>query len=659
MKLLSARITNFRSVEDSGDLTLDQVTCLVGKNEAGKTAICTALAGFNPHPSTPIEYDVERDYPRRHLNDYDSRHPDKKAEIITTKWKLEDAEVDEIEEALCKGALKSNILRGVRKYNSKNIEWTADLDYKKVVHQFIDNAELNRDERSELGGPETTDELRKSLEALPERTERQQALLSRIEALPNKNSYGLIQAVANKNCPKFMYFSHYDRMAGQIRIDNFNERKTGHETPPIDRGEEIFVDFLSYSGTSIEEIKSADTYETLNARCESASIKITDQLNEYWTQNPNLEIDVRVTKAEPSDDPPFNAGIVARARVKNNIHRMTVPFSERSAGFIWFFSFLVKFAEVKKTGGSVFMVLDEPGLTLHGKAQADLLRYFDEKLAPHHQIVFSTHSPFMVPAHDISKVRIIEDRLYQPRPGQWSSDGTKVRDDVLSVDRDTLFPLQGALGYDLTQSLFVGKHTVLVEGTSDIVYLQLLSDALAQLGRAKLDPRWTLCPAGGLGKIGSFVGLFGGQNLHVVALTDFTKSDRKQLDSIEASKVLEDGHLLTFATLLGQEEADVEDIFDPALFADILNSAYDIPEAHKLDAAKLIGANSNTLRLVKKAESAMRLMPPEVAEFDHFGPAGWLLRNPKALQGKQAAVKNTLNRAELIIKALNGLLPSQ
>jgi ABC-type branched-subunit amino acid transport system ATPase component len=67
MKLQKARITNFRSVEDSGEFTVGQVLCLVGKNEAGKTALEQAIAGLNPHPSTPIQYDKERDYPRRWL----------------------------------------------------------------------------------------------------------------------------------------------------------------------------------------------------------------------------------------------------------------------------------------------------------------------------------------------------------------------------------------------------------------------------------------------------------------------------------------------------------------------------------------------------------------------------------------------------------------
>jgi hypothetical protein len=77
--------------------------------------------------------------------------------------------------------------------------------------------------------------------------------------------------------------------------------------------------------------------------------------------------------------------------------------------------------------------------------------------------------------------------------------GTKVRSDVLSRDPDTLFPLQGALGYEITQSLFVGKHVLLVEGASDILYLQAFSQALTSRKRNGLDPRWTICPSGGIG----------------------------------------------------------------------------------------------------------------------------------------------------------------
>lgn len=168
---------------------------------------------------------------------------------------------------------------------------------------------------------------------------------------------------------------------------------------------------------------------------------------------------------------------------------MDTPFSERSAGFVWFFSFLVKFAQVKDDESPVVLLLDEPGLTLHGKAQADLLRFFKEKLAPHHQIIYSTHSPFMVPADELASIRIVEDQIDTSAPRRKPL-GTKVREDVLTRDPDTLFPLQGALGYEISQSLFIGKNTLLVEGPGDIVYAHALSDALRRRGRAGLDARW-------------------------------------------------------------------------------------------------------------------------------------------------------------------------
>lgn len=64
---------------------------------------------------------------------------------------------------------------------------------------------------------------------------------------------------------------------------------------------------------------------------------------------------------------------------------------------------------MKKKHPDVILLLDEPRLTLHAKARADLLRDFDEKLAPHHQGIYTTHSPFMVPSEKLGTVRTVED----------------------------------------------------------------------------------------------------------------------------------------------------------------------------------------------------------------------------------------------------------
>lgn len=655
MKLRTARVTNFRSVEDSGEFTLDQVLCLVGKNEAGKTAIVQALAGLNPHPSTPIIFDKERDYPRRFFTEYGTRHGGKEAIVITTTWELNEEEKKAIAGVAGSGAITSALVTISRRYGQTSPEWSLPVDFKKGVEFLIKDEKLDAAERAPLANAADSQSLRAALKAISGPTPKQQKLLARVEAFKNSTMTGEITSRLSGSLPHFMYFSHYDRMDGQIRLDTYNPRKNGQQQPPIETGELVFIDFLEYAGTSIEEVLSANTYEGLNARCESASNNITAQLLDYWTQNPDLEIEVRVTKAEPNDKPPFNQGVVARARVRNNLHKVSVPFSERSAGFVWFFSFLVKFAQVQKGGGPLVLLLDEPGLTLHGKAQADLLRYFEDKLAPHHQVIFTTHSPFMVPADNLPSVRIVEDQIILQN-NRRVPNGTKVRADSLATDSDTLFPLQGALGYELTQTLFVGKHTLLVEGPADILYLQAWSRALKGRGKTGLSPKWTICPAGGLDKIQPFVSLFSGAKLDVVALTDYAKSDKREFQSLEQNKILGTDRLLNFATLLGVEEADIEDVIVPSIYAEILNSAYRLSDDQKATASNLETADSTTTRLVKKAEAFFRVLPPESAEFDHFLPAAWLFENPNFLQSENPAVDETLVRAATVIAAVNKLL---
>jgi hypothetical protein len=149
-------------------------------------------------------------------------------------------------------------------------------------------------------------------------------------------------------------------------------------------------EFLEFSGVTLYEIITARTFESLNAKLQAASNVLTEEILEYWTQNQDIEVRVNVAEGKPNDPAPFNSGSVGRARIYNQLHKADTSFSRRSAGFTWFFSFQIKFNRVKKEGSKpVFLFLDEPGLTLHGTAQAGLLRFFSEKLSPNHQVIYS------------------------------------------------------------------------------------------------------------------------------------------------------------------------------------------------------------------------------------------------------------------------------
>lgn len=653
MIIESVQVTNFRSVEDSGEFPVGRVTCLVGKNEAGKSTVLLALAALNPHSATPAVFDKERDYPRRALTQYAQKHGSEEAVAIKTTWRLADDERARVDAAVGAGVLTSDVVTVSRRYG-KAIEVSAPISFGPALEWLYSKFELGESERAVISSATNTTALIEALKKVASPTEKHTALKAHLD------KHGTVTAQVNAlvlgMLPKFMYFSSYDRMEGAIQIENARGLiSNGQIANENNRGIRLFTEFLEYAGVSIDSISTVATYETFNAQLQAASNNITDQILEYWAQNPDLSVVVRVEQARPGDPAPFNSGTIARARIDNSLHRVDTPFSERSAGFVWFFSFLVKFSRVRDEATPVVLLLDEPGLTLHGKAQADLLRFFAEKLAPHHQIVYSTHSPFMVPADDLASVRIVEDQV-EIKGQRRVPLGTKVRNDVLTRDPDTLFPLQGALGYEISQSLFVGKNTLLVEGPGDILYLQALSDALRRRSRVGLDARWTLCPAGGIDKIRPFVSLFGGNGLNVAVLSDQAAGDKKKIEDMRRSSVLAAGRLLTMADFLSRPEADIEDVFEPELFADILNSTYALDASLKLTAAKLKAADPSTDRLLKQAEAAFKVMPQSVPMLDHFAPAAWLIRNSKILDGKGAALDASLTRAEAIFVAFNGLL---
>lgn len=658
MKLISAQITNFRSIEDTEEFGVDHLTCLVGKNEAGKTAVLQALAGLNPHPATPFEFEIERDYPKRSLARYKDLHPHGHPVVISSKWQLSAAQKGRLITQFGASAIVGDVVTIKRSYEAKSTNWSLPIDEAEAVKNLVAGAGFSAPEKSQVGTPTSIATLIVKLKELAPSSEKHKALLDKLTEFPNQSIFTKARALLEPDFPRFMYFSNYDRMSAAVHLPSLKARADNRTlfTDEALRGERLFWEFLEFSGVSLDEILGANTFESFNAKLSAASNVLTEEILQYWTQNPDIEIRVNVTEGKSGDPAPFNSGAVGRARIYNLLHKADTSFSERSAGFTWFFSFLIKFDRVKKDGGGpIFLLLDEPGLTLHGMAQADLLRYFNEKLSPHHQIVYSTHSPFMVPADDFSAARIVEDLVNVDARGRRTPIGTKVRTDVLSRDRDSVFPLQGALGYSLTQTLFVGKHTVLVEGPSDILYLKALSSELIKRRRVGLDPAWVLCPSGGLDKIHAFVSLFAGNELDVIALSDFAKKDAKKLEALKRAQILKAGGLLTINEFCGKDEADVEDLLEPPLFVDVVNGAYGLVGANAMTVQSLTDADQTTERLVKKAEAFFRALPDTIPTFDHFMPSAWLIENLSTVSADSEAVQKTLDRAETLFKAMNAL----
>ena len=413
------------------------------------------------------------------------------------------------------------------------------------------------EEKKALSGHKSVEEARKTLAAVASRSANQQALFQAIEQrFPKGGGPAVIEAVAAL-LPTFLYFDEYLTLPGTVSVNQIVQRQQQSQLLPRDQ---VFLALLALAGTSLEKVHGAGTFEEFNASLRALSNQITDQIFAYWSQNKHLDVDIRLDQARAGDPPPFNEGWIIRTRINNRRHRADTSFDDRSRGFVWFFSFLVWFYQLQKTyGKNLVVLLDEPGLSLHAKAQADLLRYVNEQLKPHYQVIYTTHSPFMIDPDNLLAARTVEDVVVKDRAtGEEKLLGTKVGEAVLSTDPDTVNPLQRALGYEMTQTLFVGRHTLLVEGPSDLLYIKWFSRQLQRAGKAGLDYRWNLSVVGGVDRIPGFISLFRGNGLHVAAVVDVKAGDKNRIEN--ARKALPDHHLLTVDTYALQKEADIEDV---------------------------------------------------------------------------------------------------
>ncbi len=652
MILKSVRVQNFKCVEDSEEFSIAPVTCLVGKNESGKSTLLQALYKLKPDIEARGKFNLVEEYPRRHLAQYEKkreRDPQKEeATVVTTTWELDKEDQKLITDKFGSGALKSNTVTISKGYG--NIQyWTIPTDEKEVVAHFLKSAGLSKDEATELEKLGTIQEVKTKLEALktPTLSTSQSALLQNLkETFKDGTAAKAAIAVLDDQLPTFLYFSEYLKMPGKVSIDQLMNKKANGKLDDEDR---VFLALLSLVGTTPEEIQKIGKFEELIAKLEAVSNNFSEEIFTYWTQNKHLEVQFHFDSARSGDPYPYNSGWIFRTRIKNNRHKVTVGFDERSSGFTWFFSFLVWFSQVQKNyGENLIILLDEPGLNLHARAQADWLRYINEKLKPHYQVIYTTHSPFMVDPDNLLSARTVEDVTVDE-----TILGTRVGDKIFSTDADTIFPLQAALGYDLAQTLFVGKNILLVEGPSDLLYLKWFSQELKNKGRESLDQRWVITPSGGVDKIGSFLTLFRGNKLNVAILTDIQDGQKKKIRDLKESNLLKKGQVFSAEMYAGQAEADIEDILGRPLYAALVNKCYTLDDSKKIPENKPKGVS---IRIIEEVESHFRTLSADDPEFDHYSPASFLLENTADLRASLPGIDDALDKFEKLFKDLNALL---
>jgi len=636
MKLKKVIIHKYKSVSDKQEFLIeDDITILVGMNESGKTSALEVVAKTNYfQPDEQFKFSLTLDYPRKGKKKVDKTGED--PEAVTCCFVIDDNLFEKIENEIGKGALFSKEFSTTTKYGNGNTWGGVKVDRKKFVAQKTKELGISSIALNEK--LEKVNSIEELISLQSEYTEEKytQGISTLDKFFKNEwkwESDPISEYVAREylkpNRPKFLYYDEYFSLPSRISVEKLQKNELNENEYKTARA------LFELADINTEEILNADNFEDFIAELEATEAIISEELFKYWQTNKNLQITFQIDKQVQTDQL-NNRRIVEHIldiRVKSK--GVSLPLRNRSKGFNWFFSFLVWFKKIQEDKNSNYvLLLDEPGLNLHASAQADLLRFLED-LSENYQIIFTTHSPFMIASGKLNRVRTILE----------TEDGSKISESIQEKDPNTLFPLQAALGYDIAQNLFVSKKNLLVEGVSDLIILTSLSGILETERRTFLRPDITIVPTGGLEKVATFISLLRGSKLEIACLLD-SYTDPKGKEKMEGfirNNIVQKNKIRFFDEYLPDyNKADLEDLFTKKDYLKLFNSAFD--EYSNIVEKDL---NADIKQIIIQINKHL-----DIARFNHYRPANQLV---KLGLDKSFFDKETLDNFEEVFTEVNKL----
>lgn len=588
MKLQAVTIKFYRNFVDEQRIKIEpDVTCLVGKNESGKTTILKALHRLKPANGDDTEFDLTTEYPRWRLA-IDRRKNNKldQTQPISAEFTLEDADRAALEEVYGLPIPDSAICRASRNYANKfTVSLSATLvdvavaaaqtakvideDFRKLdmsssLTELVASAKASAKENREQGEAARA----KTLTVFASEVEKYDPLLN-----PSSVTQEHVNAVW-AIVPKFFYFSSYDTLPGETNLTELSQKITAKTK--LSARERTVVSLLAHAGEAPSDFLD-DNYDSRKAELQSASIDLSRRVFKYWKQNPDLAVifdtDNRVITQQPNGAQIANRFL--KIELRDGRHGdVETNFDTRSTGFQWFFSFFAAFSEYQDSDEAVIVLLDEPGTSLHGDAQHEFVDYIYSELGSSKQTIYTTHSQHMVDPARYEKLRAVHDRATRDNPDL----GVAVTLPNLSADAATILPIESALGYSVSRHLFIGSGQHLaVEGSSDFIYLQRLTEHFMGLGNPGLDPRLSVIPVGGASNLPAFVALLG-RRLKVSALVDGAKTNARlgRIKSAAKDNGVPESAIVSVSQVDGvPSNADIEDLFTANDYLRLYNWALD------------------------------------------------------------------------------------
>lgn len=633
-KLLRYKVINFRSIEESDWIDAADNTCLVGTNEAGKTNLLIALWKLNPANKEPIvplsdfprhlysqykadghEDDVfvraefQLDEPTRIKISKDCSCDPEQVRIVTVERKysgehtiaFEHAKINSYEELRIKNLLtnftaklhqsdlyvkESEELRNkIDDVFNSLIPTTRSGDFKQVEVTAI-VAQLN----SLLG------EFGKK-QNLPDFFN--QNLINSLNRIVDSfagKSITTTQEVrdfAMTKIPKFVYYSDYGNLDSEIYLPRVIEDLERTDLTESARAKARTLDVLfQYVKLSAEEIYELGNdrkviVKTLNYNNQVTSEKeenLSDEEVSEWAEK-KKERGVLLRSAASELTKSFKKwwqqgnyifsfeadGSHFRINVSDELRPESIELEGRSRGLQWFFSFFLVFlVETKQGHADSILLLDEPGLSLHPLAQYDLANFF-RKLSEDNQLLYTSHSPFLVDMENLANVKAV----YVDKGSGRTKVSSNLRYDEVDAEK-SIYPVHAALGLTVSDTLLLGCIPVLVEGPSDQILLIMIKRYLNSKGKLLNNRELVFIPTGGVRGMSPVTKLVMSRDNELpYVLLDSDKVGKEYVKQLKSGTYKEQqDKVLEVATFLSDKAFEIEDLMPSKSFVDNLDRTY-------------------------------------------------------------------------------------
>lgn len=614
MKLLRYRVENFRSVRNSGWINVDDVTAMIGINESGKSNLLLPL--WKLKPAREGEVEPNSDYPVSMFAEITNAPENYRfvlAEFDTTGIASSISEITNLSAEKLKRVHVSRYFDGKYKIDFPDAEGPEPIEAIEVSRMLSETSEAisNLTALKQEAKLKTTilATLQNEIEALPDKDvialERTQELtgvvrqllpkevaktsaivpevLSLVDRLSEKLSTfsdldpSKIEATGRAildHIPSFVYYSSYGNLDSDIylpqAIQNLERDDLGLKEAAIARTLRVLFKFVGLEPRDIhrlgqdsvpeeseEQIDDASQKKVQRALLlQSAGAKLTKEFKDWWKQG-----DYRFR---------FHAdGNFFQIWVSDDRRPEEVKLESRSTGLQWFLSFFLVFlVESSAEHADSILLLDEPGHSLHPLAQRDLSDFFNS-LSQTNQIIYTTHSPFLIDADRLERAR----KVYIDKCGTTKATDNLRLEESNSPHAGAAFAVHSALNLSIMESLLIGCEPIIVEGISDQYYLTTIKSLL--IGAGKITPsRELVFPPGGGTKTARTIAsiLIGRDHRLPLILLDGDEPGKRMAKELKSSTYQQDKEsVLLTDEFVDIERSEIEDLFPPSLILDVLD----------------------------------------------------------------------------------------